>query len=114
MTIVSVDTPGSQHTLHIAIVPGASNVIHDLVPTILHDGGTNLTSQRFQHFFPGCAFPLALAALPRTLEWIKNTLGVVDLINSGWSLRTVAPTTARMIRIPLESPNSACPFINIG
>src|SRR5579863_8944801 len=80
MAVVTIHTPGSQHTLHVAIMPWPSNMVHHLVASPLDNCATNFCGEGIQHFVPGRALPLPLAALACALQRIQDALRVVDLV----------------------------------
>src|SRR5579885_1792278 len=114
VAVVPIDTPRAQHALHIAIVAGPSNVIHDLVAPILDDGRANFGRERIQHLVPAHALPFALATLASTLEGIENTFGIVNLIQRGRPFGAVAPPAAGMVGIALETAHAPALLVDIG
>src|SRR5581483_872676 len=103
VAIMPIDTPCSQHTLHVAVMSRSPHMVHHLIAAIFHDSGANFRRKGIKHFIPTRALPFALTALASTLEWIENAFGIVDLIDGGWPLRAVAPSTTRMIGIALKA-----------
>src|SRR6266568_7022970 len=114
MTVVSIDTPGPQYTLHIAIVSRSPHMIHHFVTTTLNNGGANFSGKRIQHLIPCGTLPSAFAALALPFERIQNAFRVIDLVDGGWSFRAVTPATTRMIGITLKAFDAPCFFVNIG
>src|SRR6266853_5740772 len=68
MTVVPVDPPGLQDAVHIAIVPRATDVIHDLGAPILDEGLADTTGEGVEHLVPGRALPLPGTTRPRAFE----------------------------------------------
>src|SRR5690348_11098810 len=114
MAVVSIYTPCTQHALHVAIVSGSPNVIHDLVAPPFDDGGTNFGGKGIQHLIPGDALPPALAALAEALQRVQDAFWIIDLVDGGRTFGTVAPATARMIRVAFQFLDAARLFIDIG
>src|SRR5258708_34570398 len=65
------------------------------------DGRADFASKCFQYLVPGGAFPFALAAFTCTFQGIEDTLGIIDLVDSGWAFGAVAPATARVVGVAL-------------
>src|SRR5690348_16583689 len=114
MAVVSIYTPCTQHALHVAIVSGSPDVIHDLVAPPFDDGGANFGGKGVQYLVPGDAFPPALAAPARAFQRVQDALWIVDLVDGGRTFGAIAPATARMVRIALQLLDAACLFIDIG
>src|SRR6266566_2129731 len=114
VTVVPVYTPGTQHALHVAIVPRSPDVIHDLVTMVLDNGCADFGGEGVQHLIPGGALPLTLAALACAFQGIEDALRVIDLVDGSRSLGAVASATAWMIRVALEFFDTACLLVYIG
>src|SRR5258707_14262826 len=94
---MAVYTPGTEYTFHVAVVPGSPDVIHYFVMAAFDDGRAGFSRKCFQYLVPGGAFPFALATFTCTFQGIEDTLGIIDLVDSGWGLCAVAPPTGRGI-----------------
>src|SRR5258708_12698687 len=99
---MAVYTPGTEYTFHVAVVPWSPDVIHYFVMAAFDDGSADFASKCFQYLVPGGAFPFALAAFTCTFQGIEDTLGIIDLVDSGWAFGAVVPATARVIGVALE------------
>src|SRR5579883_548098 len=114
MAVVTIHSPGSQHALHITIVSGASNMIHNLVASPLNKRLPDFRGKGIQHLIPCHAFPPALAALARTLQGIENAFGIVDLVDGRRAFGTVTPATARMVGITFQLLDTPALFVYVG
>src|SRR5258707_8690779 len=111
---MAVYTPGTEYTFHVAVVPGSPDVIHYFVMAAFDDGSADFARKCFQYLVPGGAFPFALATFTCTFQGIEDTLGIIDLVDSGWAFGAVAPATARVIGVALEFFDATRLFINVG
>src|SRR6516164_1515171 len=93
---------------------GTADVIDDFVAPPLNQRRTNPGSKIVKHFAPGNLLPFALTALASALEWIKNTLGVIDLVKGRRTFSTVASAAARVRRIALKFADAAGLLIDIS
>src|SRR5260221_11796912 len=91
---MAVYTPGTEYTFHVAVVPGSPDVIHYFVMAAFDDGSADFSSKCFQYLVPGGAFPFALAAFTCTFQGIEDTLGIIDLVDSGWAFGGISPRSA--------------------
>src|SRR5215469_14348597 len=94
-------------------VTRTADMIEDFVPPSLNQRRANPRSKIVKHLVPGHSLPFALAALSGALERIKNTLGVIDLVESRRTFSTVASAAAGMCRIALEFADAAGLLIDI-
>src|SRR5947209_8817279 len=114
MAVVPIHPPGPQHPLHVAVVTGPPDVVHDLVASPLDNRRPDLRGEGIQYLIPRCALPLALSALARALQRIENALWIVDLVNCRGSFGAVAPATARVIRVALQLLDVPALLVHVG
>src|SRR5579884_2925538 len=114
MAVVTIDAPCTQDTFHVTIVPRASNMIHDFITAVFHDGGANFTGKRVQYFVPGCTLPFAFATLAGTFQGIQDTFGIIDLVDGGGAFGAIAAAAAWMIGVALKFFNSPGFLIDVG
>src|SRR5437868_14109642 len=113
MRIMPVDPPGLKHSIHVSVLPGAAHVVHHFGAAVLFERGSDLLRQSFENFIPGCALPFAFAALARPFQRIKNSFGVLNLIDCGGTLCAIATARSGMKRSALELLNLARCFIHV-
>src|ERR1051325_7095414 len=99
---MTVDSPRRENAFSETVLTRAADVIHDLMTAVFENRITNARRERVERFVPRRAFPLSFTAFSCALEWKKNAIRIVDLIERRWSLRAIAPTRTGMFRIPLE------------
>src|SRR5688572_29928410 len=97
-----IDAPRLEHALHVAVLAGPPDVVHDLVLPSLGQGCPNPPRDVVQRGVPRDALPLARSARPAALHRIEDALGIVDLVDRRWPLGAVASTAAGMERVPLQ------------
>src|SRR6266571_3534243 len=107
-------TPCTKHTLHIAIVAWAPDMIHDLVSTVFDDGCADFSGECVQNLIPGGAFPFALATFPRTFQRVEDTFRIIDLVDGSRAFGAVASPAARVIGIALEFFDTTGFLIHVG
>src|SRR5437868_8346448 len=88
--------------------------VHHFGAAVLFERGSDLLRQSFENFIPGCALPFAFAALARPFQRIKNSFGVLNLIDCGGTLCAIATARSGMKRIALELLNPASGFIDVS
>ena len=59
MGVVRIDPPGPEDAIHVAVSSGATDVVHDLVMTILQQCRTHATCKIIEHLVPAHPFELA-------------------------------------------------------
>src|SRR5260370_40654305 len=111
---MAIYTPGTEYTFHVAVVPGSPDVIHYFVMAAFDDGSADFASKCFQYLVPGGAFPFALAAFSCTFQGIEDTLGIIDLVDSGSVFCAVQPAPAPAIGVVLRFFAGTPLFINVG
>ena len=84
---MAVDSPRGEDAFSKAIFTWTPNVIHDFVATFFDDRFANARCDCVECFVPGCALPLSFAAFACAFEWIKNSIGVGNLVDQDY-LRT--------------------------
>src|SRR5713101_6198120 len=92
---------------------GTTHMIDDFVAPPLNQSRANPRSKVVEHLVPGDSLPFALAAFPGALEWIENTLGIVDLVEGRRAFSAIASAAARMRGIALEFADAAGLFIDV-
>ena len=93
---------------------GAADVIEDLVTAVFLEGLADTRSEVIEHFVPRHAFPFALAACAYAAHWVRNALGIVDLVESRGPLGAIAPTATWMRRIAFELANTSALLVHVG
>src|SRR5262245_15969313 len=114
MTVVPIYAPGTQHTLHIAIVARASDMIHDLVATVFDDGRADFGGECVQYLIPGGAFPFPLATFARPFQRVDDPFRIVDLVDGSRAFGAVPSATARVIGIALEFFDTTSLLVHVG
>jgi len=66
-------------------------VIHDFIPSILDDRFANPRRDIVKGRVPGGALPFAFAAFAGALEWIKNAIGIMYLVERRRPLAQLRP-----------------------
>src|SRR6202022_2798800 len=94
-----VDSPGRQDPLHQTVVTRPADVVHDLFVPSLLEGAADPSADVGERLRPRDARPLPLPATADTLQWIKDAVRIVDLIDRGRTLGAVAPAASGMKRI---------------
>ncbi len=105
MAVVAVNAPCLQDPLHVSVVPGPADVIHDFVPPSFEDQPAYLRRDLFQDALPGNSFPCAFASLSGSLQRIENAFGIVDLVDGGRAFGAVASPARGMVRISFHAPD---------
>src|SRR6266516_7739934 len=113
MTIMPIYAPCAKHSLHIAVVAGASNMIHDLVATVFDDGCADLVGKCVQHLVPGSALPFSLATFACTFQRVEDAFRIMYLVDGSWTFGAVASATAWMIGVAFEFFDKTCFLIHI-
>src|SRR5207245_11426182 len=103
--------PGTQHAFHVAIVPWATNMIHDLVATVFNDGCAYFGGECLQHLVPGGAFPFPLATFATTFQRVEDTFRIIDLVDVSRAFGAVTSATASVIGVALAFFISTCFFV---
>ena len=114
VAVVPVDPPRLQDALHVAVVPGAPDVVHDLAAAAAREQRAHGRRDLLEHLIPGHALPLPFAPLPGPLQRVEDALGVVDLVDGGRPLGAVAPPAGRMVRVPLHAPHRPGLLVDVG
>ena len=112
--VVSVESPGVDHAIHIPLVPGSTDVVGDLVLPVVLDGLTHLACDVVECVAPGDARPLAAPARSVALERIQDALGIVHLVDRCRPLRAVPTAAPRMFGVALDLPDLAALFVDVG
>src|SRR6476620_8835466 len=102
MRVMTVNTPGSEDAFGEAILARATDVIHDFVAAIFHDRFTNARRDIVKRGVPGCLFPFSGAAFTGALEWKKNAIGIVNLVECRRTLGAIAAARTRVFRIAFK------------
>src|ERR1051326_193006 len=114
MRVVTVDAPGGENAFRKSIFTGPADVIHDLAFAILNDRFANATRKIVEHLIPTDAFPFSFATLSRSFEWIKNSIGIGNLIQRRWSFGAVTSARSRILGVAFKLLNLAGVFVDVG
>src|SRR4030095_16972454 len=99
---------------YVAVVPGAAYVVDDFVAAVFDERIANFGCEGVEHFVPGCALPLPFAARTNALQRKEYAFGVVNLVDSRWTLGAVAAAGTGMQGIAFELLNLAGVLIDIS
>src|SRR6187551_3377825 len=91
---------------------GPSNMIHDFIAPLFQQGFSYAAGNVIESFIPRDALPLSCAARADALERITNPLGIIDLIERGRTLRAISAPAAGMLRVALETADTAGVLFN--
>src|SRR5260370_9852564 len=108
MTVVPVHAPGTQHALHVAIVPWAPDMIHDLVATIVDNSCADFGGECVQHLVPVGACPFAFATFACTFQGAKDAFRLIDLGVGRRTFGAVASPAAWWMRAAFEFVAQSC------
>ena len=111
---MTVDTPRREDAFSEAVFTRATDVIHDFIAAIFHDGFSNPCCDVFKRFVPTDTFPFSFTTFPGALQRIKNAIGIGDLVECRGTLGAVAPARSRMFGIAFKLLYFACYFVDIG
>src|SRR6266568_29162 len=106
--------PGTQHAFHVAIVPRAPDMIHDLVATVFNDSCADFGGECIQYLIPGGAFPFALATFACAFQGVEDAFGIIDLVDGSRAFGAVASSAAWMVGVALEFFDTTCFLIHIS
>ena len=102
VAVVAVDAPGLQHAQDEVVVAGTADVVHDLVVTLLVEGGADTPADVVEGLFPGDGLELARTPRPAALEGLEDALAVAHLVDGGRPLGAGAPAAAGVHGVALE------------
>jgi len=102
VAVVSVEAPGLQDAIDVAVFAGPPDVIHQLVTAFFHDGASNAPADVRERLVPGDALPLAVAAGALALERIENPIGILELVGRDDALGARAAAAARVYRVAFD------------
>jgi hypothetical protein len=88
-------------------------VIHDFFAATFTKCFANSRADFFEGLRPLNTLPLAFAALTRSLQWIQDSVSVMNLVDRGWTLSAVATTARRVMWIALELLDFTSFFVNV-
>src|SRR5512132_3996549 len=111
---MTINTPSRENAFSETIFAGTSNVIHDLVATILNNRFANSRSNIVKRGVPGGLFPFSCAAFAGALEWKQDAIGIVNLVECGRALSAVATARAGMLGIAFKLLHFAGDFVDVG
>ena len=111
---MAINSPGGEDAFGETIFTGTPDVIHDLVAAVLDDRFTNARGDVVKRRVPTDAFPFAFAAFAGALEWIKNAIGIVNLVECRRTFGAVAPARPRMLRIAFKLLHLAGDLVDVG
>ena len=102
MGVVAVDAPGLEHLGGEAELPGAADVVDDLVLAILDERGADALGDVVERLVPAAGDPASLAPTPGPLHRVQDPVGIGDLGDRGRALGAVAPARTGVLGIALE------------
>ena len=114
MGVMAIDSPGGEDALGETILARSPDVIHDLVAAIFDDRFAKARGDIIQNPVPGHLFPFALPTFAGALEWIKNAVRILNLVEGGGTLGTIAPARSRMFGIAFKLLDVAGDFVDVG
>ena len=114
MRVVTVYAPRGEDPFGETIFTRTPDVIHDLPSAIFHDRFANACGDIVKRCIPGSLFPFALTAFAGALEWIKNAIGILNLVERCRTLRTVAPARPGMLGVTFKLLNFAGDLVDVG
>src|SRR5437762_4433216 len=114
MTVMPIYAPGAKHTLHIAIVTRAPDMIHDLVTTVFDDSCADFGGECIQYLIPGSAFPFALSTFATTFQRVEDAFRIIDLVDGSRAFSAVASPAAGVIGIALEFFDTTGFLVHVG
>ena len=103
VAVVAVHPPALEHPLGVAVLAGAAHVVHDLVVAAFGDGGADAATDVVEGLVPAHPLPLPGAPLPGLPQRVQDALVVVDLVERGRTLGTVATPAGRMQGVALDA-----------
>src|SRR5215469_14721935 len=96
------------------LVAGTAHVIDDFVPSSLSQSGADPRGQIIEHLVPAHLLPFALTTPASASKWVKDSLGVVNLVEGRVTLGAVTSAAAWMRGVALEFSNAAGLLIDVG
>src|SRR5262245_36292153 len=114
MAVVSVEAPGLQDAIDIAVLARPSDVIHQLVTPVFLDRASNAPADVGQRFVPADALPLSTAARTFTLEGIENAIGILELVRRDDALGARAAAAARMHGVAFDLADLERLLVDVG
>ncbi len=114
MGVVAINTPGGEDALGETVLTGSPDVIHDLVAPIFDDRFANARGDIIQNPVPRYLFPFTFTAFAGALEWKKNAIGILNLVECCRTFGTITPARTRMFRIAFKLLNVTSDFVDVG
>src|SRR6476469_2131115 len=114
MGVVTVYAPGGEDALSKTVFTGSADVIHDFVAAIFDYSLTNAVGNIIQNPVPRDSFPFSLPAFAGALEWVKNAVGILNLVKGGRAFGAVAAARSGMLGIAFKLLNVAGNFVDVG
>src|SRR5688572_14659341 len=102
MAVMPINAPGLNHPFNITIMAGPAHMIHDLIMPLLQDRLAHPAGNLIQSFLPGGPLPFTFPAPAGPLEWIENSLWIINLVFGRWPLSAVSSPAARMERVAFK------------
>ena len=114
MRVVTVDSPRRENAFSKAVLTGPADVVHDLVLAILADGVADSSGDGVERLVPGGLFPFTFASFAGAVEWLKDAIGIGDLVQRCGTFRAVASTRAGVFRIAFKLLHLAGDLVDVG
>ena len=99
--------PRLQHAVGIAVFARPADVVHHLVVAVFFEGSADASTDLSQRLIPADALPLSAAAFTGLLEREHDPLVVIDLVDRGRALGTVAAAARRVLGVAFDLGNLA-------
>src|SRR5262249_19637161 len=80
VAVMPVHAPGCQNALRKTILPGTTDVVHDLISPLFADRVSNAGGEGVQNFIPGRLLPLTAASRTLAFHGVEDALGILHLI----------------------------------
>src|SRR3982750_1438936 len=111
---MSINAPRGQNAFRESIFAWAADVIHDLLSPLFDVGFSDSAGDVIKRLVPTHLFPTPPAATSCALQWMKNAIGVMNLIQRRRSFGAVASARTRMFGIAFELLNLTGSFVDVS
>ena len=112
--VVPVYPPALQHPLHVTVVPGAADVVHDLLASPVQDRFSYPRTEGLEHLVPGGALPLVRAARALALHRVEHAVRGPELVHYRHALGAQASPTCGVHGIALDLCDLSGLFVDVG